>query len=130
MRKVYLPVYLIEWSDVRPYALKAAHGMKVGAHYAGIGLRHLAVWTAIGARYLWKALKWLMKLLLRGFVKLMKAIWEVLTGIVSVANPKKDEGEDEDEEDYSPATNSAAEDEDDYDASSDDEPRNLFDGED
>lgn len=120
MRKVYLPVYLIEWSDIRPYAIKTAHGLKVGAHYAGIGLRYLAVGLGVLFLFLWKALKWLGKWLFIGIVKFFKGLWQIITGTFSMANPKEDEDEDEDNEN---------EDENE-DGNGNEEPRNYFDGED
>ena len=98
MRKVYLPIYLIEWSDIRPYALMAGHGIKVGAHYTYIGLSHLAVWLGIALVFLWKLTKKGTKLLFRGLIALLRAIWNTIIGIFTIANPNKEEDDDQEEE--------------------------------
>ena len=98
MRKVYLPIYLIEWSDIRPYALMAGHGIKVGAHYTYIGLSHLAVWLGIALVFLWKLTKKGTKLLFRGLIALLRGIWNTIIGIFTIANPNKEEDDDDQEE--------------------------------
>ena len=127
MRKVYLPIYLIEWSDVRPYAVKAGHGLKAAALFIGKALKQLALWIAIAAPYVWRALKWFVISLFRLLLKIGRGLWNMITGIFTVANPRNEE----DEEDDSADPNTSYDDEDEASPTpSPKAPRNLFDGED
>ena len=122
MRKVYIPFYLIEWSDIRPYALAAGHGLKVGAHYAWVGLCYFGEWLGIVLLFL---LKWLVlgsRMLARGMWRLLKAVWETVVGIFTVADPRAQNDEADDDDEPEPPASVAEEPK--------RGPRNLFDGED
>lgn len=127
MRKVYIPLYLIEWSDVRPYAVKVAHGLKVAALYVGKALKQLALWIAIAAPYVWRALKWFFIQIFQLLLKMGRGLWNMFKGIFTVANPRNEEDEEDDNADNEPSYD----DEDEPSrASTPRAPRNLFDGED
>lgn len=106
MRKVYIPIYLIEWSDVRPYVLMAAHGLRVGAQYTWIGLCILAQWGLIAAQWGWKGLKELARLTLIGMGFLWVGLqWlgryfmDIVINLFTVSNPRHNEDDYEDDED-------------------------------
>lgn len=90
MKKVYVPVYIIEWSDVRPYVLLAAH-------YGRIGLERFVEGSIIVLTFLWRALcvitRWMVRFLRRFFVALGQGILNLFT----VSNPR---GNDDEEEVY------------------------------
>lgn len=101
MRKVYLPVYLIEWSDVRPYALLAARGIRIGSIYLWQGLCQLAVWTGVGLVALWKVLLLLIRLLIRATKAICRGVWRGLLNVFTITNPRgEDEEDEEDEEEH------------------------------
>lgn len=127
MRKVYLPVYLIEWSDIRPYAIMVAHGLKVAAIYIGKAFLQLALWIKIAAPYVWRAIKqffiWLFHLLLT----ICKGVWNMFKSIFTVANPRNEE---DDDDDNAYSDSSYSNEDDTAHTSSSKTPRSLFDGED
>lgn len=98
MRKVYIPVYLIEWSDIRPYALMAAHGLTVAGHYAMVGLTIFGIYLGKFLQALWIFLKKLLRLLLRGSIMLVKALWRGVERLFTVSNPTVEDDEEDDDD--------------------------------
>lgn len=104
MKKVYLPVYIIEWSDVRPYVYATGRGIRAASLwtwakiclYTPIIFHFLKKWTIILLKLLWR----LVGLLCKGVFKMLSAIWGFLIGMFAVSNPRgKDDDEYEDDED-------------------------------
>lgn len=92
MRKVYVPLYIIEWSDVRPYAIMAWHGVQTGAHYFWVGL-------LLFCKYAWIFLKKVSKALAEAFVRFCKGLLNVFV----MADPRaEDDSEEEDDEEAAP----------------------------
>lgn len=81
MRKVYVPVYLIEWSDVRPYVIMAWKG------------------TVFCSLKLWAGLLITLRFLYRVLAAILKALWRGLVGVFAMSNPKADDDDDEEEDD-------------------------------
>ncbi|MCQ2266152.1 MAG: hypothetical protein MJZ40_00390 [Bacteroidaceae bacterium] len=101
MRKIYVPIYLIEWSDVRPYVIMAGHGIKVCSIYLWKGIYQLTVWTGICLAALWQFLQVCARLLVRAIKALCRGIWQGLLNIFTITNPRGEEEEEEEEEEDS-----------------------------
>lgn len=99
MRKVYVPVYLIEWSDVRPYAIMAGRGLRQACIYAGIGLRYLGIGLCLAAIYLWKGLCAGFRFLCKGTKWLCINIWEIVLGVFTASTPQSSSDDDDDDDD-------------------------------
>lgn len=103
MKKIYIPVYLIEWSDVRPYVYAAGRGIRTAALfvwaklclYMPIVLHYLKVWGLLCLKYIWKFLR----LLAHGFMRLLSATWQLIVGIFTMGSPRGSEVEDDDDDD-------------------------------
>lgn len=80
MRKVYLPVYIIEWSDIRPYAIQIGQGI---------------VFVAVMS---WKGLCIIVRALYRLITAILLAIWHGLLSVFTMTNPHAEDEEFEEEE--------------------------------
>ena len=104
MRKVYLPIYLIEWSDIRPYAIMAAHGIAVAAHYTYVGLTHLAIWSGMALVFLWHVLVRLFHLIMRATKVIGRVLWDGVIGLFTISNPRGEEEDTTDDDNDTPPT--------------------------
>lgn len=113
MKKVYLPVYLIEWSDVRPYVYATGRGIKNAILWTWT---QLSIYTPIVLHALARFSMFLLKLLRRiiclcakGLVAFLRALWRMVMGIFTVSNPRADDEEYEEEEAEEPKPQLSAE---------------------
>lgn len=103
MKKLHLPIYIIEWSDVSPYVYAAGRGIRTAAVYVWaklclytpIVLHYLQKWGLLFLRYSWIILR----RICRGLLQILAALWSVIVGMFTVSNPRGDDEELEDDDD-------------------------------